>query len=200
MPKPKPTLSILCTALSPLPQADWGDMAKVDVILLNDIQKTDDILKTVQTSTSDWIVVAPDAATPEDLRALWQAAKHESFAEFPVMAIGREIRHPSLVSRGLSCLLGMLRRTFLGDRVGSGQMILMARQDFESLPPYHGVLDFVSVLGRYSGIRVVSVPVSFQEHPLSPCKAAKLFTDLWGVFWLKERWIFPPRQGTPPQL
>jgi hypothetical protein len=200
MPKPKPTLSILCTALSPLPQADWGDMAKVDVILLNDTQKTDDILKTVQTSTSDWIVVAPDAATPEDLRALWQAAKHESFAEFPVMAMGREIRHPSLVSRGLSCLLGVLRRTFLGDRVGSGQMILMARRDFESLPPYHGVLDFVSVLARYGGIRVVSVPVSFQEPPLSPCKAAKLFADLWGTFWLKERWIFPPRQGTPPQL
>jgi hypothetical protein len=200
MPKPKPTLSILCTALSPLPQADWGDMAKVDVILLNDTQKTDDILKTVQTSTSDWIVVAPDAATPEDLRALWQAAKHESFADFPVMAIGREIAHSSLVSRGLSCALGALRRTFLGDRVGSGQMILMARQDFANLPPYHGVLDFVSVLARYGGIRVVSVPVSFQEPPLSPCKAAKLFADLWGTFWLKERWIFPPRQGTPPQL
>lgn len=200
MPKPKPTLSILCTALSPLPQADWGDMAKVDVILLNDIQKTDDILKTVQTSTSDWIVVAPDAATPEDLRALWQAAKHESFANFPVMAMGREIPSDALLSRGMTRLLGTLRRIFLGDRVGVGHLILMARQDFQSLPPYHGVLDFVSVLARYGGIRVVSVPVSFQEPPLSPCKAAKLFADLWGVFWLKERWIFPPRQGTPPQL
>ncbi len=200
MPKPKPTLSILCTALSPLSHADWGDVAKVDVILLNDVQKTDDVLKTVQTSTSDWIVVAPDAATPEDLRALWQAAKHESFADFPVMAIGREIAHSSLVSRGLSCALGALRRTFLGDRVGSGQMILMARQDFANLPPYHGVLDFVSVLGRYGGIRVVSVPVSFMQAPLSLCKALKAFTALWGTFWLKGCWIFPPRQGTPPQL
>ena len=200
MPKPKPTLSILCTALSPLSHADWGDMAKVDVILLNDVQKTDDVLKTVQTSTSDWIVVAPDAATPEDLRALWQAAKHESFADFPVMAMGREIPHDALVSRGLSCALGALRRTFLGDRVGSGQMILMARQDFANLPPYHGVLDFVSVLGRYGGIRVVSVPVSFMQAPLSLCKALKAFTALWGTFWLKGCWIFPPRQGTPPQL
>jgi hypothetical protein len=200
MPKPKPTLSILCTAQSPLAQAVWDDMAKVDVILLNDVQKTDDVLKTVHTSTNDWIVLAPDAATAEDLRALWQAAKHESFADFPVMAIGREIAHSSLVSRGLYGMLGTLRRTFLGDRVGFGRLILMARQDFANLPPYHGVLDFVSVLARDNSIRVVSVPVSFGRPPLSFCQALRTFVTLWGTFWLKRCWIFAPRQGTPPQL
>jgi hypothetical protein len=200
MPKPKPTLSILCTAQSPLTQAVWDDMAKVDILLIHDPQNTPDVFKTLSTLNSDWVILAPNAATAADVRALWQAAKHESFAEFPVMAMGREIPEDALISRGLYGMLGTLRRTFLGDRVGFSQMILMARQDFASLPPYHGVFDFVSVLARDNGIRVVSVPVSFGRPPLSFCQALRAFVTLWGTFWLKRCWIFPPRQGTPPQL
>lgn len=200
MPKPKPTLSILCTAQSPLTQAVWDDLATVDTVLIHDPENTADVFKTLATLTTDWVVLAPDAATPQDVRALWQAAKHESFAGFPVMAMGRERPEDALVSRALYKSLGALRRTFLGDRVGTGRLILMAGRDMQSLPPYHGVFDFVSVLARYGGIRVVSVPVSFAQAPLSPQKALSMFVNLWGVFWLKGRWIIPPRQGTPPQL
>jgi hypothetical protein len=200
MPKPKPTLSILCTAQSPLAQAVWDDMAKVDILLIHDPQNTADVFKTLATLSSDWVILAPHAATPPDVRSLWQAAKHESFAEFPVMAMGREIPEDALISRWLYGMLGALRRTFLGDRVGFGRLILMARQDFANLPPYHGVLDFVSVLARDNSIRVVSVPVSFGRPPLSFCQALRTFVTLWGTFWLKRCWIFDPRQGTPPQL
>lgn len=200
MPKPKPTLSILCTAQSPLAQAVWDDIATVDTVLIHDPENTADMFKTLATLSTDWVVLAPDAATPADIRALWQAAKHESFAGFPIMAMGRERPEGALVSRALYAILGALRRTFLGDRVGFGRLILMARQDVHSLPPYHGVFEFVSVLARDNGIRVVSVPVSFERPPLSFCQALRTFVTLWGTFWLKRCWIFPPRQGTPPQL
>lgn len=199
MPKPKSTVSIVCTQASSLQNILLEGADDIILVFVQNLQNTADIIAAAQKSDSQWIVLAPDEATEADIRALWLAAEHESFAEFPVMAMGREHPSSSPVSRLFSYVLGSLRRVLLGDRVGQGRLILIAKQDFQALPPYQGFLDFISVLARYAGIRVVSVPVSFTAPDLSLREALRLFVNLWGTFWLKGRWLYlRTGHSTPP--
>ena len=193
MPSQLPKLCIICTKDSTL--SEYPELKQTFSIaynVVNDVTNAAEIANTLSDTKAQWILVAPDYTTAEDVILLWQSLNGQTFAGFPVMAVGlTEKATQSKISNILTITINSIRGVLLGDKIGKCQLFICEKQHLSRLPMFNGVERFIAPLMRSQGVRIVGVPIKNIEQTISYKGFLRELIDCLGVFWLKNKIIIP---------